>query len=119
MDTQNQAKSVLYAIQQELAGIEAGAGVELRKFQFNDTVVAVSSFVTDTTYEDYPFRAAVALEGVISSMIPEVILDLVDATDGNFAPVAQSYNGGVYLYAGSPPESAVMIPTIICWKGNA
>ena len=118
-DTQDQAESVLDAIQNELAGIEAGVGVELRKLQFNDTVVDASSFVADSTYVDFPYRAAVALEGVIASMIPEVTLDLVDATDGNFAPVAQTYNGGVYLYAGSPPESNVLIPTIICWKGNA
>jgi hypothetical protein len=119
VDTQNQTKAVLDAIQKELAGIEAGVAVELRKLQFNDTVVPVSAFVDDTTYADFPYRAAVALDGVIASMIPEVILGLVEATDGNFAPVAQSYNGGVYLYAASPPESAVTVPTIICWKGNA
>lgn len=113
-----QARIVLDAIQQELADIEAGVGVELRKLQFNDTVVPVSAFVDDPTYADFPYRAAVALDGVIASMIPEVILGLVEAMDGNFAPVAQSYNGGVYLYAASPPESAVAIPTIICWKGN-
>lgn len=113
------AKVVLDAIQKELADIEAGVGVELRKLQFNDVVVPVSAFVDDATYADFPYRAAVALDGVISSMIPEVILGLVEATDGNFAPVAQSYNGGVYLYAASPPESAVTVPTIICWKGNA
>ena len=113
-----QAKLVLNAIQKELTDLEAGVGVELRKLQFTNITVAVSSFKADTTYADFPYRAAVALDGVISSMIPEVILGLVDATDGNFAPVAQSYNGGVYLYAASPPESALMVPTIICWKGN-
>lgn len=118
-DTQNQAEAVLDAIQDELANIEAGTAVELRKLQFNNTVVPVSAFVDDATYADFPYRAAVALDGVISSMIPEVILGLVEATDGNFAPVAQSYNGGVYLYAASPPESAVTVPTIIFWKGNA
>lgn len=118
-ETQDQTKAVLDAIAQELADIEAGVGVELRKLQFNNTVVDSSSFVADSTYVDFPYRAAVALEGVIASMIPEVTLDLVDATDGNFAPVAQTFNGGVYLYAASPPESDVLIPTIICWKGNA
>lgn len=113
-----QAKLVLDAIQKELTDLEAGVGVEFRKLQFTNTAVAVSSFKADTTYADFPYRAAVALDGVISSMIPEVILGLVDATEGNFAPVAQSYNGGVYLYAASPPESAVTVPTIICWKGN-
>lgn len=117
-DVDEQTDAVLDAIQKELADIEAGAGVELRKLQFNNVTVPKSSFIEDSTYSDYPYRAAIALDGVISSMIPEVILGLVDATDGNFAPVAQSYNGGVYLYAASPPEYAVTVPTIICWKGN-
>lgn len=117
-ETQDQTKSVLDAIQQELAGIEAGVGVELRKLQFNNTVVPVPSFVADTTHEDYPFRAAVALEGVIESMIPEVIFSLTDATSGLFAPVAESTNGGVYIYASDVPETDVTVPVIICWKGN-
>lgn len=117
-DVDEQTDAVLDAIQKELADIEAGAGVELRKLQFNNVTVPKSSFIEDSTYSDYPYRAAIALDGVISSMTPEVILGLVDATDGNFAPVAQSYNGGVYLYAASPPEYAVTVPTIICWKGN-
>ena len=117
-DVDEQTDAVLDAIQKELADIEAGVGVELRKLQFNNVTVPKSSFIEDSTYSDYPYRAAIALDGVISSMIPEVILGLVDATDGNFAPVAQSYNGGVYLYAASPPEYAVTVPTIICWKGN-
>ena len=118
-DVDEQTDAVLDAIQKELADIEAGAGVELRKLQFNNVTVPKSSFIEDSTYSDYPYRAAIALDGVISSMIPEVILGLVDATDGNFAPVAQSYNGGVYLYAADKPEGNILIPTIICWRGNA
>ena len=52
-------------------------------------------------------------------MIPEVVLSVADAIDGNFAPITATYNGGVYLYAASAPESAITIPTIICWKGGA
>ena len=118
-DTQSQANSVLSAIQQELANIEAGVGAELRKLQFNNTSVDASEFADDTTYEDYPFRAAVALDGVISSMIPEIIFSVADAISGNFAPVAETYNGGVYLYASDKPEFTVTVPVIICWKGNA
>ena len=117
--TEQQTESVLNAIQKELSDIEAGAGVEIRKLQFNNTVVGAASFAATYTYGDYPYRASVALSGVTSSMIPEVIFSVEDATGGNFAPVAESYNGGVYLYAASKPENAVTIPTIILWKGNA
>jgi hypothetical protein len=116
---QNQFEALLKAIQNELLDLEAGTGVELKKLQFNNTSVAVADFVEDTTYEDYPFRAAVPLEGVIDSMIPEIIFSLSDATSGLFAPVAESYNGGVYLYASDVPEANVTVPVIICWKGNA
>ena len=114
-----QAKLVLDAIQKELEDLEAGVGVELRKLQFNNVLVEASLFVSDTTYEDYPFRATVPLAGVLESMIPEVIFSLFDATSGLFAPVAESYNGGVYLYTSDLPEADVTVPVIICWKGNA
>lgn len=116
---QNQFEALLKSIQNELQDLEAGTGVELKKLQFNSVSVAVSKFVSNTTYEDYPFRASVALEGVQSTMIPEVIFSMADAISGNFAPVAESYNGGVYLYAADKPEGEIVIPTIICWKGNA
>ena len=117
-ETQAQATSVLDSINRELADLEAGTAVELKKLLFTDTSVPVSAFVADSTYQDYPFRAAIALTGVLNSMIPEVVLGVADAIDGNFAPVAATYNGGVYLYAASVPESAITIPTIICWKGG-
>ncbi len=115
-DTTSQAQSVLDAINQELADLEAGTDVELKKLVFADTTVPVSAFVADSTYQDYPFRAAVTLENVLSSMIPNVVYSVVALTDNNFAPVAECYNGGVYIYADSKPQNPVAIDTIICWK---
>lgn len=115
---QSQFEALLTAIQKELSNIEAGSGVELRKLQFTNTAVSASSFVGDTTYTDYPFRASVPLDGVIQSMIPEVVLSLSDSTGGLFAPIAESYNGGIYLYSTSVPDSDLIIPTIIAWRGN-
>lgn len=116
---QSQFEALLNAIQDELQDLEAGTGVELKKRQFNNVSVNVADFVADATYEDFPFRAAVSLEGVLDSMIPEIIFSLLDATSGLFAPIAETYNGGVYLYATDAPEATVTIPVIICWKGNA
>lgn len=92
--------------------------VDAMKLLFTDVSVAVSAFVEDGTYEDYGYRAAIPLTGVTASRIPDVIFALEDAISGNFAPVAKSYDGGIYIYASSPPDSAVTIPTIICWKGE-
>lgn len=95
--------------------IEAAA--EKKKLTFFNKSVSASSFGSDSTYAEYPFRAAVALSGVTSGMIPEVIFALTDAVSGNFSPVAAAYNGGVYIYAAERPAATVTIPTIICWKG--
>ena len=92
---------------------------KLKRLQFNNVSVAASKFVDDTTYEDFPKRAAVPLEDVMETMIPEVVFGLSDATGGNFAPVAETYNGGVYIYAAEVPTADVTIPTIICWKGDS
>ena len=76
----------------------------------------------DDTYQDYPFRAAVELKNkdgdnvVLSSMIPNVGYSVAALTDNNFAPVAECYNGGVYIYADSKPTNPVKIDTIICWR---
>lgn len=120
-NTEEQAEIVLNAIQKELSDIEAGVGVEIRKLQFKNTVVEVADFVEDVTYEEqgYGFRAAIALEGVLDTMIPEVIFAMTDAVGGNYSPVAETYNGGVYIYATTQPEEPVTIPTIICWRGEA
>ena len=115
----SQFEALLAAIQKELADLEAGTAFELKKLQFSNVSVSAVDFVSDTTYQDFPYRAGVALSGVIESMIPEIVLSVEDATSGNFAPVAESYNGGVYLYATSVPESDITIPTIIAWRGNS
>lgn len=115
----SQFQAFLASIEEELRDLQADAGVELRKLMFTNTSVAASSFVADATYTDYPYRAAVALTGVISGMVPEVIFGLDDAVSGVFAPVAETYNGGIYLYANGVPSAAITIPTIICWRDNA
>lgn len=98
-----------------ITGIVSTIGPARHSLTFENVVVQAASFVTEdpATYTDFPYRAAVALSGVNSSMIPEVIFDVTDAVSGNFAPVARSYDGGIYLYAAEPPSAAVMIPTIM------
>lgn len=112
-----QYTALLDNLAQELANLEAGTAVELKKLAFANTVVAVSAWAENSTYEDYPYRAAVALSGVTAAMIPDVVFGLDAMSDNSFAPVAECYNGGVYIYAADVPESAITIPTIICWRG--
>lgn len=86
------------------------------KLTFTDTTVAAAAFAPDTTYADFPFRASVSLAGVTGTMVPEVVFGATDAMSGTFAPVAETYNGGVYIYASEVPSAAITIPTILCWR---
>lgn len=121
--TKKQAKNTLDAIANRLAEIESDQAMESKKLLFSGVTVSVDSFTADNTYQDYPFRAAVELKNkdgenvVLSSMIPNVVYSVAALTDNNFAPVAECYNGGVYIYADSKPSNPVEIDTIICWKG--
>ena len=90
----------------------------MKKRTFFDVEVAAADFVADDTYSDYPLRAMVSLTDVTASMIPDVTFSLLDAVSGNFAPVAETYNGGIYIYAAEAPTDATVIPTIICWRGS-
>lgn len=113
---QYQFEAFLDSIQQELAALEAGTGVEMAKLKFTDTSVSATSFADDATYENYPYRAAVELSGVTASMTPEVVFSAVALADNDYAPVAECYNGGVYIYAADRPSDSITIPTIICWR---
>lgn len=92
---------------------EIGAGNTNRIVVQNKTV-ATSAWASNSTYSDYPYRAAIAITGVTASHLPEVIFSCSDATGGNFAPVCESYAGGVYIWAKEKPTATVTIPTIEC-----
>ena len=86
------------------------------KLTFTNTTVEAASFAADETYGDFPYRAAVPLTGAAEAMTPEVVFGAEDAMSGTFAPVAESYAGGVYIYAAELPSAAVTIPTILLWR---
>lgn len=84
----------------------------------SNTVVPVSSWAEDVFSETYPYAASVALTGVTSDMVPEIVFSIEDTISGNFAPVAQSLNGGITIYAQAIPEADITVPTIIMWRVN-
>lgn len=97
------------------AGALANLGAQAERLTFTNKTVATSAWASDTTYADFPFRAAVPCTGVTESMFVQVVLAPEDATGGNFAPVCRSYTGGVYLYAKATPDAEITIPTIVAW----
>jgi len=102
-------------IAQVIANAEGGSLYELKALRFSDTLVDKDNFVSDATYADYPFRATVPLTGVTSLMDVDVRLDAPDAISGVYAPVATSYDGGIYLYSTEVPAADITIPRIICF----
>ena len=69
---------------------------------------------SDTTYADYPYKATIDWTAVDSSMVAEVVYDVAEATSGNYAPVCNTFDGGIYIY--SKVNTAITIPTILVVK---
>lgn len=113
---QSQMQAVLNAIQEELRQIEGGSAYEIKKLQFSNTVVARTSFTETSENDEYPWVAAVPLANVLNTMTPEIMFSLADMTQGIFASYAESYAGGVYIYASEQPTQSITIPNIICWR---
>ena len=91
-------------------------GAQERFLCGRNQTIATSAWASDTTYADYPYRASVALPPITAVSFVEIVFSPTDATSGNFAPVCDTYAGGVYLYAKAVPDAAITIPTIIVWR---
>lgn len=87
-----------------------------KPIQASSLSVATSAWASDSTYTDYPYRATVAIADVTATMIPYVTFIPSDAISGILCPVANSYAGGIYIYAASIPSAAVSIASVIAWK---
>nr|DAT71150.1 MAG TPA: hypothetical protein [Caudoviricetes sp.] len=87
---------------------------QAKNLSFTNTSVAASLFADDTTYADlgFSFKATVPLTGVTQAMYPIASFSLVDAMSGNYAPTVESYNGGIYIWAKTKPDTALVIPRI-------
>ena len=91
-------------------------GAQERFLCGRNKTIATSAWASDTTYTEYPYRASVALPPITALSFVEIVFSPADATSGNFAPVCDTYNGGIYVYAKAVPDAAITIPTIIVWR---
>lgn len=92
------------------AAIAGAGGADIQ------TSVSVASWSSDSTYPDYPYRASVPITGVTASDVAEVVFGVEQAVSGDYAPVCETYSGGVYLYA--KRNDAITIPTMLIFKGR-
>ena len=100
----------------DYAAPEAVSAKYDKPLRFTNTTINTSSWTTDSTYAGYTRRKTVALTGVTAAMVPDVVFAPAEVIGGNFAPVAVSYAGGIYLYAKAAPGASITIPTITLWK---
>ena len=91
-------------------------GAQERFLCGRNQTIATSAWASDTTYADYPYRASVALPPITALSFVEIVFSPTDASSGNFAPVCDTYAGGIYLYAKAVPDAAITIPTIVVWR---
>lgn len=83
---------------------------------YSDESVLAATWVSDTTYqaEGYNYKANIPLSGITAQYRPSVTFALSDAESGNFAPISESYAGGVSIYAKTAPTETMTIPSIMC-----
>ncbi len=72
--------------------------------------LSASNWTDDTTYEDFPYRCAIAIQGVTADDYAEVVYAMAQALSGDYAPICETYAGGVYIYSES--SATITIPTI-------
>lgn len=83
-------------------------------YKFSNVRVPAAGFREDGTYSDYPLAATIELPGVSSSLMPTVVFALAEAQSGNYAPVAESGDGFVRIWAKKTPATDLIIATIMC-----
>lgn len=94
----------------------ASSGIHTKMLTFEGVEVLPDAWTADTAYLNWGFRAAVVLSDVTADMTPTIVLDPDTATAGLIAPIAESYAGGLYLYASEALAEAIAIPAIIMQK---
>lgn len=78
--------------------------------------IPASAWTSNNDISGFPFRAGISIEKCSEEYMPDVILSAADALSGNFAPVAKTYEGGVFIYAVEKPAASVTILTILLTK---
>jgi hypothetical protein len=84
---------------------------------FNDIVVEVGDWVEDSTYEEFYYKAELYCEDVTDEFFANVVFGVKEAISGNYAPISETKNDTVVIYAVEIPLEDITIPSIACSKG--
>lgn len=91
---------------------------EAQTLFYVNTNVAKELFMEQGNPESdkFPFKAKVPLAGITVNHFVDIVFNFAEMVSGNYAPIADSYEGGIYLYAAEQPKSDFVIPTIHATK---
>lgn len=81
---------------------------------FTDKVVSINSWLESGRSGGYNYYADIPCDRVTSGHIPNVYFTMADSISGNFAPVCESFDGKVIIYAKEVPTADITIPAIQC-----
>ena len=83
--------------------------------QFTNVAVPVSSWASNSTYTNYPYRAAIGasqvMSGVLATDIPFVTFSASDQESGIFTG-ADSAANIIYIYASQIPTAQLTLPVV-------
>ena len=94
------------------ANITNWNGKQDASIKFTDKVA--STWTSDSTYADFPYRCDITCSGVTADMYAEVVFDLSQATSGNYAPVCETKSNVVSIW--SKTNASITVPTILITK---
>ena len=74
------------------------------------TNVSASTWVSDNTYANYPYKCDITCTGITVNSVVEVIFDMTEAISGDYAPICATSTDTVTIY--SKVDTAITIPVI-------
>lgn len=75
--------------------------------------VSTEGWIEDKSLDGYPYRKDIMIEQCTENLFAHVIFNLKEATSGNFAPLAETQNGYVSIWAKEIPTETFAISQIL------
>ena len=73
--------------------------------------MTADSWTSDSTYTKYSYKCTIPLSGITTLDYAEIVLGVTEATSNNYAPICETYDGGVYIW--SKVNDTITIPAIV------
>ena len=79
---------------------------------YKNVSVSADGFVSDTTFDGFPYRADIPIPGVTEDDTGSVLFNSDDALSGMYAPTAVISDGYVSIFARSVPTTDIILDAI-------